>query len=297
MRLPEFLIIGAMKAGTTTLCSDLQQSPGIFLPSVKEPHELCRPDVLDPAGRDRYAGFFRGARPGQRCGEGSTGYTKLPWNPEVPDRALELLGPGLRLIYIVRDPVARLESHYRHLVRAGTIDHDIDEAVRRVPQLVHVSRYGMQLAPWIERFGRDQVHVVCFEEYVTDRRGTIDSLCRFLAVPPPAAGTGLRTVLNAGDSLRFPSRATRTVLSPIRRSGLYRRAIHPRLPAPVRAGMRRLLLRKSASPPAAALAPETVAALWREFEEDRRRLTALLGHEPPWRAPGGEERDGIHHPE
>ena len=80
VRLPGFLIIGAMKAGTTTLYHDLLTNPQVFFPLDKEPGNLASHDVLGEDGRGRYASIFKTARPDQICGEASTTYTKLPMN-------------------------------------------------------------------------------------------------------------------------------------------------------------------------------------------------------------------------
>ena len=88
MPLPDFLIIGAMKAGTTTLYRDLMTNPAIFFPSEKEKSHLLRDEVLTEAGRRDYEKLFRRARPGQVLGIAPTRYTNLPDCPGVPGRAL-----------------------------------------------------------------------------------------------------------------------------------------------------------------------------------------------------------------
>src|SRR5262245_34426917 len=84
---PDFLIVGAMKAGTTSLHRDLNLHPQIFLPEEKEPEGLCHDRVLSARGRRRYARLFRPSRAGQMRGEASTAYTKLPEWQGVPARA------------------------------------------------------------------------------------------------------------------------------------------------------------------------------------------------------------------
>ena len=92
MTLPSFLVIGAMKAGTTTLFQDLKDHPNIFMPSDKELHDLNTEDVLTEKGVAAYEKFFKDSSTEQRCGEASTGYTKLPDIEGVPSRAHALLG-------------------------------------------------------------------------------------------------------------------------------------------------------------------------------------------------------------
>ena len=108
---PDFLIVGAMKAGTTTLYHDLSEHPDIFLPVLKEPEVLTTLERLDEM-RAYYARLFRPARPGQLKGEASTAYTKRPNNEGVAEKARALCGDGLKIIYIRRDPVERIRSQY-----------------------------------------------------------------------------------------------------------------------------------------------------------------------------------------
>ena len=79
-RLPDFLIIGGMKCGSTTLFRDLDTSPAVSFPAHKEPHNLLDDAVLSGEGKAKYAGLYKHARPDQRLGDASTGYTKLPTN-------------------------------------------------------------------------------------------------------------------------------------------------------------------------------------------------------------------------
>ncbi len=89
---PDFLVVGAMKGGTTTLYFDLGAHPDLHLPEPKEPEVLVR--HADPAAiREAYAAHFRNARPGQLCGEASTVYTKRPDHEGVAERARQASGP------------------------------------------------------------------------------------------------------------------------------------------------------------------------------------------------------------
>jgi len=119
MTLPHFLIIGAMKSGTTTLYRDMLTHRRVFFSADKEPMNLVNDDVLTAEGRHAYESLFAGAGRDSVCGEASTAYTKLPVYPGVPRRALQLLGPELRLIYIMRHPIERLISHHHHQCVVG----------------------------------------------------------------------------------------------------------------------------------------------------------------------------------
>ena len=276
MTLPDFLVIGAMKAGTTTLFRDLREHPDIFMPADKELHCLVDDDVLTEAGRAAYERAFAHARPGQRCGEASTGYTKLPDVTGVPERAEAVLGSDLRLIYVVRHPVARIVSHYHHDYNYGQVALDIDAAVREYPPLLNYSRYAMQVTPWIERFGAGQVRIVRFEDFVADRPGTVESLAQFLGVTPRGDHVDPDKVYNRGAGkplLRGPGAA-------IQRSAVYQRVIRPLVPLKMRDALRAALLPKAR--PAPQPSEETVRFIAEQLADDVERLRVIVGSDGPW---------------
>ena len=287
-RLPDFLVIGAMKAGTTTFCRDLASSPDVYFPSVKEPHTLCLPEVETPAGQAEYAALFRGAAPGQRCGEGSTGYTKRPVAPDVSARARRVLGPDAKLLYIVREPVARLVSHHHHLLRSGQVPADINEAVATTRVLLQTSRYAYQLEPWLDAFGPDALHVVVMEEYVQDREAGMASVCAFLEARPPSPESDLSRVHNAAGDTRFAPKLLRRPLGKMTRSQFYKRTVHPRLPRWLVGGVQAALYRAPDVQPLPMNAV-TLAHVLSEVGPEADRLARLMG-----RTDGIWDFDGIY---
>lgn len=278
MTLPDFLIIGAMKAGTTTLYRDLMTNPAFFFPYEKEKSNLLRDDVLSQAGRRDYERLFKRARPGQLCGIAPTRYTNLPDCPGVPRRALAVHGPGLRSIYIVREPIARTISHHYHEITAGTVQGSIDDVVRREPRFIDYSRYAMQVTPWIEAFGRGSVRIVRFEDYIADRRGTVTELCGFLGVPPRPELVDPDAAYNRSDAKPVP----RGIAGGLRRNVLYRALLRPWLGADVKDRIRRALLPKAPPrPPPPRM--DTVRFIVDQVHDDVERLQAIMGrHEPVW---------------
>lgn len=242
-RFPDFLIIGAMKSGTTSLFFDLLANPAVFFPEDKEPNNLAADDVLTEKGRAAYARLYRMAEDHQICGDASTRYTKLPDYPGVAERALELLGPRAKAIYLVREPVARTISQHKQELAAGHVDADINRAVRDCPRLVEYSRYGMQIAPWIEALGEQNVRIVQFEHYVADRRRVVAELSRFLGAAAATEGVEADRVYNPCGRMW----ARTGIMWRLTRSGLYRRVVRPWLPRTARARLRDSLLRKAPS--------------------------------------------------
>ena len=86
MRLPDFLLIGAMKSGTTSLYMDLADRKVVYLAENKEPHALCDDSVLTQAGQAEYAATYSKASPEQLLCDASTAYSKRPDHEGVPDR-------------------------------------------------------------------------------------------------------------------------------------------------------------------------------------------------------------------
>lgn len=278
MRFPDFLIIGAMKAGTTTLYADLDTNPEIFFPSLKEPAYLHSQRVMSPAGRKEYASHYRAATPEQRCGDASTSYTMLPLFPGVPGRARALLGSGLRVIYVVRDPVARIVSHHYHALRRREASPDINHSVRGDHRLLAFSRYAAQLAPWLRALGPDAVRVMCFEQMVKDRGRTAAGLSEFLGVTPRPELVNADVVFNRAEGLPEVS----DLWTRVQHSRAYRYGLRNLMSDDLRAWFTRALLpRAPMRPPPPA--PDTVRYIIDSLGPDCQRLQRLTGTaEPLW---------------
>jgi hypothetical protein len=280
MRLPDFLIIGAMKSGTTSLFRDLDRHPAVFVPHQKEPSNLVHDDVGTDRGRSAYARFFARAQPDQICGEGSTNYTKLPDFPGVARRARDVIGRSLKAIYLVREPVSRIESQHHHELNQGRISCGIDEAVRELPRYINYSRYAMQVTPWLEALGPEQVLILRFETYIENRRDTVAHVCRFLGIDAGNESVAADVVYNRSEGRPMK----RGPLAPLMRSALYRNVLRPRVPQGLRDTLRSALLPK-APPRPDPLSDDTVRYIIDELREDGEQLRTILGRrEPLWDA-------------
>jgi len=278
VRLPDFLVIGAMKCGTTTLFRDLETHPGVFMPEDKEPHALVSDEVTTEAGLARYASLFKPARDDQLAGEASTGYTKVPWQTGAPQRAKKLLRPDLKLIYIVRDPIARIVSHHYHQHAAGRASADIAETIATDERLVGYTRYATQVEPWLDAYGRDALRVLKFEEFIADREGVMNDVFRWMGLDPALAGTDDGASHNRSDGKMVAPGGLRGLL----RSGVYQRYGRRLTPAWVKDAARSVLYKK-APPRPPAPSPELAGRLIDELWPEVVRLSELLGRsEPMW---------------
>ena len=178
--LPNLIVIGGLKCGTTSLHHYLNLHPRIAMSRPKELNFFVAELNWD-LGPDWYASHFdRGA---YVRGETSPHYTNLPRFTGVAERMHELLGGQARIVYMVRDPVERILSHYLHNVGGGYESRTLEDALADPgSSYVTRSRYAMQLQPYLETFDRSHVLVVDNAELAGDRAGTMRRVFEFCEV-------------------------------------------------------------------------------------------------------------------
>lgn len=178
MAIPDFLIVGAMKCGTSTLQAQLAVQPGIFMTTPKEPN-FFSDDPVFARGLGWYEALFAAAQPGDLKGEASTHYTKLPTYPDsLPRLQAALAAP--RIIYLIRDPVARAVSHYIHEWTMGQMSGDIEAAFEQHPELIDYGCYARQIAPYVAAFGADRIFLSSLEVMTETPQAFLERVCAFL---------------------------------------------------------------------------------------------------------------------
>lgn len=180
MMKPNFFVIGAMKCATTSLTHALSQHPDIFVCEPKEP-EFFAQDQIYARGMDWYEALFAEAQNKSAIGEGSTSYTKKLAFPKAPERIAAAL-PDARLIYIVRHPIKRIESHWLHSVRAGYDVPPFAEALHKLPNYVDTSLYWRQINAYRDQFPDDQILVLFFEDFSKNPQTVFKRCLNFLGV-------------------------------------------------------------------------------------------------------------------
>jgi hypothetical protein len=178
--LPTFILVGAMKCGTTSLHRYLGAHPQVCVSDPKEPDFFLR---RNEKGLAWYKQCFR--EPAQAFGEASTNYTKYPAFRGVPERMHRLL-PDVKLLYLVRDPIERAVSHYAHNRVAGRESQSVDEAFRPVDgsHYLQTSRYHFQLSQYLEHYPGERVLVIESERLRADRKSVLREVFSFLGVDP-----------------------------------------------------------------------------------------------------------------
>jgi hypothetical protein len=202
--LPDFLVIGAPKAGTTALHAALAQHPGLYMSPIKEPKHFLTDGPPPTRGgpgdvqtyrqhiwrRADYEALFDGAPEGTLRGESTPLYM---YDPEAMRRIRQAI-PDAKLIVILRDPVERAHSNWTHLWSAGLEpigdfvlacaeeQRRIDAGWASFWHYTRLSRYGEQLEHVFSLFPREQVHVIRYRQLVDEPAKTLDEIFRFLGV-------------------------------------------------------------------------------------------------------------------
>lgn len=275
------LIIGAMKAGTTTLFDHLARHPHIAGSNPKEPGFFAFDDVYRQ-GRAWYEGLFSFDPAVHRIAlDASTDYAKFPYCGDVPAR-LRDFGGEFRLIYSLRHPLRRIESHAQHVQHkrreVGRIDsprqdHSLDAGVS--PVSLDISRYAMQLDQYREYFERGALMIASLERLAADPSGVARAACVHLGVDPDLLPTQVERRNEAGQTWRsreiHPLWRAASSLAPLRAAA---KALVP-------PDMRdRLRLKTRAATEAEGrfrLRPDEEAALIDALADDLKRLRDVYG--------------------
>jgi hypothetical protein len=266
--LPTFLVIGAMKAGTTSLYEYLRAHPQVFMATPKELHFFPASKHW-PDGVDWYAAHFAHAGDARARGEISPSYSQADQFPGVAARVAQIV-PDAKIVYLVREPVARAQSMYLHEVAAGRETLPIEEALASKPLYVNSSRYATQLDEYLPFFTRERILVCTSDALRADRAGALRRLFTFLDVDPDAPLTPVAHERgHTGDK-----RTRRAVWQHLRDNRVYR-AVVDRTPAPVRRLGQRALTRPI-DVDAGALSDAAIARLRDEFRPEVARLREFL---------------------
>jgi hypothetical protein len=181
---PNFLIIGAGKAGTTSLYHYLGQHPDVYMSPIKEPGYYCDEEQLReiPAIRSReaYESLFSRTGAAHAIGEATASYLNTVAGIDRMHADL----PGVRLIVSLRHPVDRAYSSYLARCARGIETCTPEDALWPGHTAFEASLYGEPLKRYFRRFPRQQVKVILFDDLVARPQDTVRDVFRFLGVDP-----------------------------------------------------------------------------------------------------------------
>jgi len=213
--LPHFIIGGGMKCGTTTLHWILNQHKQIFIPpSIDEPHFFSIDDIeqnpdfflktsqgwfcldFDKHFEEYlqwYLSFFEDAHKNQFIGEDCVSYLS---STKAPARIASIL-PDVRLIFMLRDPVARTYSQYWHWVKTNRAIYNFENTLQFSPgHLIQRSLYRQHVERFLKYFPRKQIKFIIFESFINNVQNTVNEICEFLELDTNIDIRSLNTHVN-----------------------------------------------------------------------------------------------------
>ena len=194
---PNFFIVGAPKAGTTSLYHYLEAHPQVFMSSVKEPNYFSYQSSLNQNlyynerginNREEYISLFEKAGNKKAIGEASVSYLFYP------EAAINLKNtfPKSRIIIMLRNPVERAISHYNMDYKLGYVDLTFENVIQKkndsnlnklyYQQFIELGLYYNQVKRYIELFGRENVLIIFFEDFKNDAPHEVKRIFEFLDV-------------------------------------------------------------------------------------------------------------------
>ncbi|MGF1528639.1 MAG: sulfotransferase domain-containing protein [Candidatus Competibacterales bacterium] len=301
----DFIVIGAQKAGTTSLFEYLRPHPALCLPAEKELPFFVRDDLLAQGWEAVAARHFAGAKDHQRWGTASPQYMG---DPRAPARIAAAF-PEVKLIALLRNPIQRTYSHYQMSCRRGlesrpfarVVEEALDPAAlaaaRRAPApdyaagylakdpavnrfYVVWSEYGRILDHFAQHFAPTQFHLVYTEALQQQPREVLRGILAFLDVDAEFVPPNLGTVYHRGGGRPWVPQALRRrimALGPVR-------ALWSRVPGDQQGRLRRWYERLNVRPKAAEPGPGPLERqrLAEHFRADVAALVTRVGRPAPW---------------
>jgi hypothetical protein len=198
--LPDFLVIGAQRGGTTLLHALMQAHPQIYVPSERK--EIHYFDRFFDRGEDWYRSYFPSSAIGpsvRTVGEVTPDYL----GTAVAAARIHTLLPGVRLVAILRNPIERALSAYEYARRSRNERRPLSTYLRDDRTVLEWGLYGRHLQRYLDVFPRQSLHVLLLEDLVASPRKELEGLGGFLGVEPDWTLSLLATPMNVSAVPRF----------------------------------------------------------------------------------------------
>jgi histone H3/H4 len=278
--LPTFFVIGAAKAGTTSMHYYLDLHPQIQMSSVKEPGYFAGPENGRPypSGRiselEEYEALFDPSFAVR--GEASPNYTFAPVRSGVPQRIKQLV-PDAKFIYLVRDPIARTISHHKHRVALGEEQRTLESVLSDLSEAdslpeTSMSLYASQLEPYLAHFEQERIMIIDQADFFGKRERVLREVFAFLDVEETFwTPRFAKQLYQARERRRYPPGYEQLVGR--------RLAVHLRwVPKSVRRALRRAVERVAFPRLSEAAVDDALQARLKTlYAEDVKRLRELTG--------------------
>ena len=283
---PNLFIVGAPKAGTSSLYVYLSHIPGIFMPKIKEPNyfsiKTIRWDTFVNPIRDKskYLALFKNVKDEKIIGEASPSYLS---DSDVP-KLIHEVSPHSRIIIILRDPVERTFSHYLMLIRVGRLKGLFHDELKKSLKLVRVYHtrslrletglYAEDVQRYIDIFGRSKVKIIIFEEFIKVPKKTMMEILLFLGIDNELDNF-------EGETYNKFGVARGAIAQFILGNRTIRRMSERIISPSVRRLLReQILLKKQPKP---KMDQEDRDILIKFYKEDVKNLEKILGRSLPWK--------------
>jgi hypothetical protein len=285
--LPNVFILGAAKAGTTTLFEQLRQLPEVYFPFSKESLFFSQ-DPLFEKGLSWYANtFYKEAKGFPVRGDASPHY--LYWGDKVAPRLAQVYDKPPKMIVLLRDPVARAYSWYWNMVREGNETLSFEEALACESERLKInraalekqgsmkfgyvqgSRYATQLRPFLDTFPRENFHFILHEDLQDKLPNTMQQVLAYLGLSDEGR--------DFDDVQSNPSAMPRSMNLQrwLRRQSTWREWLKPVIPIKIRYRMKEKLLqmnlRESSYPP---INPKTAIMLRDQLADEVIQLQDII---------------------
>ena len=267
-RFPNFIYIGANKAGSTWLYDILARHPDVYMAPGKGLYFFSK---HYERGLDWYRRHFEEAGDEKIIGEISHSYM---YSDDVWQRIAEM-DPDIRLMVCLREPADRAFADYLDGVKNGLIHRDFETELEDEPPFLQRSHYTRYLEPYVEQFGRDAIHVGVFDELSADPNAYANKIFAFLGIEQLDLSNAQRQkMMPAGEPRsRFLAALAKKASHTARALGL--RGLRGKVKRS--RAVRNALYRQFEDSEKPKMLPETQARLRQRFDEEVTRLDALLG--------------------
>jgi hypothetical protein len=299
---PNFLIVGAQKAATTSLYFYLKDIPGVYLSKLKEPNYFAPHAIqgkISDAIKDKkeYLRLFENASEYVAIGEASPSYL---WDPDSP-KLIHQTVPHARIIMILRDPIERAYSNYLMIMKYGAnvkkssfydeLMRDYESRVKlhgRSQLYVEFGMYYEQVKRYFDIFGREQVKVIIFEEFVQHPVQTVNEVLAFLGV-----NHTVRAITEQYNAYSVPRGPLALWIFAffrwLRARNIKFYKILALLPdSLVESAPEKILFKRTQKP---KIDPKAVTFLREIYYDDVLKLQLLLGRSLPWHTVLGNNKD------